>query len=69
MIFYYEILLYLFKMYDGWVNCKMIEFYECYVIVLFNCFKGKVKYWLMFNEINFILEELFMSGGIYMLKD
>ncbi|EGP9995436.1 glycoside hydrolase family 1 protein, partial [Listeria monocytogenes] len=30
----------------------------------FNRYKGKVKYWLTFNEINSILHAPFMSGGI-----
>ncbi|MFS0871886.1 glycoside hydrolase family 1 protein [Paenibacillus xylanilyticus] len=68
-ISHYETPLHLSKTYDGWVNRKMIEFYERYVTVLFNRFKGKVKYWLTFNEINSILEEPFMSGGIYTPKD
>ncbi|MNW40185.1 Aryl-phospho-beta-D-glucosidase BglH [compost metagenome] len=63
-ILHYETPLHLAKTYDGWVNRKMIDFYERYVTVLFNRFKGKVKYWLTFNEINSILEEPFMSGGI-----
>lgn len=67
-ISHYETPLHLSKTYDGWVNRKMIEFYERYVTVLFNRFKGKVKYWLTFNEINSILEEPFMSGGIYTPK-
>ncbi|PYE49716.1 6-phospho-beta-glucosidase [Paenibacillus barcinonensis] len=68
-ISHYETPLHLSKTYDGWVNRKMIEFYERYVTVLFNRFKGKVKYWLTFNEINSILEEPFMSGGIFTPKE
>lgn len=29
----------------------------------------KVKYWLTFNEINSVLHEPFLSGGIYTEKD
>ena len=32
--------------------------------MLFDRYKGKVKYWLTFNEINSILHAPFMSGGI-----
>lgn len=61
---HYETPLHLSKTYDGWVNRKMIDFYENYVRTVFNRYKGKVKYWLTFNEINSILHAPFMSGGI-----
>ncbi|PRA07261.1 MULTISPECIES: glycoside hydrolase family 1 protein [unclassified Paenibacillus] len=66
---HYETPLHLSKEYDGWVNRKMIGFYERYVTTVFNRYKNKVKYWLTFNEINSILEEPFMSGGIYTPKE
>ncbi|WP_313467058.1 glycoside hydrolase family 1 protein [Carnobacterium sp.] len=62
---HYETPLHLSKEYDGWVNRKMIDFYENYVRTVFTRYKGKVKYWLTFNEINSILHAPFMSGGIY----
>ncbi len=43
----------------------MIGFYERYVRTIFKRFGGKVKYWLTFNEINSVLHEPFLSGGIY----
>ncbi|WP_080146752.1 glycoside hydrolase family 1 protein [Marinilactibacillus piezotolerans] len=61
---HYETPLHLAKEYDGWVNRKMIGFYENYVRTVFNRYKGKVKYWLTFNEINSVLHAPFMSGGI-----
>lgn len=61
---HYETPLHLSKEYDGWVNRKMIGFYENYVRTVFNRYKGKVKYWLTFNEINSVLHAPFMSGGI-----
>jgi 6-phospho-beta-glucosidase len=42
----------------------MIEFYERLVRVLFTRFKGLVKYWLTFNEINMILHAPFMGAGL-----
>lgn len=63
-ISHYETPLHLSREYDGWVNRKMIEFYERYVRTIFNRYKNKVKYWLTFNEINSILEHPFISGGI-----
>lgn len=63
-ISHYETPLYLAEHYNGWTNRKLISFYERYVRVLFERYKGKVKYWLTFNEINSILHAPFMSGGI-----
>lgn len=38
--------------YGGWTNRQCIEFFDRYTEVLFNEYKGLVKYWLTFNEIN-----------------
>ncbi|WP_227935357.1 glycoside hydrolase family 1 protein [Alkalihalobacillus deserti] len=51
-IAHYETPLHLIKEYGGWRNRKLVDFFERYVTVLFNRYKGKVKYWLTFNEIN-----------------
>jgi 6-phospho-beta-glucosidase len=66
---HYETPLHLAKKYDGWVNRKLIGFYEKYVRTVFARYQGKVKYWLTFNEINSILHGPFMSGGIYTAKE
>lgn len=68
-ISHYETPLYLAEHYDGWLNRKMIRFYERYVRTIFYRYREKVKYWLTFNEINSILNSPFMSGGIYTPKD
>lgn len=62
---HYETPLHLSREYDGWVNRKMIGFYERYVRTVFERYKEKVRYWLTFNEINSILHAPFLSGGIY----
>lgn len=64
-ISHYETPLHLSQKYDGWVNRDMIGFYENYVRTIFERYKGKVKYWLTFNEINSVLHQPFLSGGIY----
>lgn len=68
-ISHYETPLHLSREYDGWVNRKLVGFYERYVRTIFTRYKDKVKYWLTFNEINSILEAPFMSGGISTPKD
>jgi len=50
--------------YGGWRNRKLIDYYLRFCEVLFNRYKGKVKYWLTFNEINMILHLPFIGGGL-----
>ena len=61
---HYETPLYLAETYNGWADRRMIGFYERYVRTVFKRYRGKVKYWLTFNEINSLLHAPFMSGGI-----
>ncbi|QRG86833.1 family 1 glycosylhydrolase [Bulleidia sp. zg-1006] len=49
--------------YGGWNNRKLIEFYERFARVIFTEYKGLVKYWLTFNEINNTVMMLDMFGG------
>ncbi|MGB9033846.1 MAG: glycoside hydrolase family 1 protein [Paeniglutamicibacter sp.] len=63
-ISHYETPLNLARAYGGWRNRKLIDFYERYCRVLFERFGTRVKYWLTFNEINSVIHEPFMSGGI-----
>lgn len=55
----------LIQKYGGWRNRCMIDFYLHLCEVLFERFRGKVHYWLTFNEINMILHAPFMGAGIY----
>lgn len=68
-ISHYETPLALAKNYDGWVNRKLIGFFENYVTAIFERYKNKVKYWLTFNEINSVLHAPYMSGGIFTDKE
>ena len=68
-ISHYETPLHLAEAYDGWTNRQLIDFYKRYVTTVFNRYKGRVKYWLTFNEINSILESPFMSGAINTPKE
>ncbi|MBN1467222.1 MAG: 6-phospho-beta-glucosidase [Fusobacteriaceae bacterium] len=54
----------LVKDYGGWKNRKLIDFYVNYAKVILERYKGKVKYWLTFNEINMLLHIPFFGGGI-----
>ncbi len=61
---HYEMPLHLALKYDGWYNRKMIDFFTRYCKVLFNRYKGKVKYWILVNQINLITHESFNHLGI-----
>ena len=63
-ITHFDCPIHLIKEYGGWRNRKLIEFYQRLVTILFNRYKGLVKYWLTFNEINMILHAPFIGGGI-----
>lgn len=52
---HYEPPLNLAKEYNGWMDRKLIVFFEKFARTVFERYKGKVKYWLTFNEINSIL--------------
>lgn len=52
------------KKYGGWKNSKLIDFYLNYCDVIFKRYKGKVKYWMTFNEINMILHIPSFGGGL-----
>ena len=68
-ISHYETPLHLAKKYDGWRSRKMIEYYMKFCNVIFERYKAKVKYWLTFNEINSILHQPLISGGILTPKE
>ncbi len=68
-ISHYETPLALSEKYNGWSNRKMIDLYLKYCNTLFTRFKGRVRYWITFNEINSILRQPFMSGAIHTPKE
>jgi 6-phospho-beta-glucosidase len=68
-ISHYETPLHLAEAYDGWTSRELIGFYERYVRTLFTRYGDRVKLWLTFNEINSVLHEPFLSGGINTPKD
>lgn len=68
-ITHFDCPVHLIKEYGGWRSRKMLDFYERLCEVLFNRYKGKVKYWLTFNEINMILHASFMGAGLVFEDD
>lgn len=61
---HYETPYNLAKKYDGWRNRRLIGFFEKYVRTVFTRYKGKVKYWLTFNEINSVWHFPLMGAGV-----
>ncbi|WP_160684817.1 family 1 glycosylhydrolase [Clostridium sp. C2-6-12] len=62
-IWHFDTPLYLEENYGGWTNRKLIEFYERFASTCFKEYKGLVKYWLTFNEINNTVMFLEMFGN------
>lgn len=61
---HYETPLYLLTKYGGWLNEKVIGFWYRYVKTVFHRYKGKVRYYLTFNEINNLFKIPFAAGGV-----
>ena len=59
---HYETPLYLTETYDGWVSRDLIGFFDRFARVVFERYRGRVKYWLTFNEINGMLHLPFLAG-------
>ena len=59
---HYELPLHLAQEYGGWTNRKLIGFYENFAWTVFEHFRGRVQYWLTFNEINSILHFPILAG-------
>lgn len=62
-IWHFDTPLYLEENYGGWLNRDLIDFYERFARTCFVEFKGLVKYWLTFNEINNTVMMLDLFGG------
>lgn len=63
-ICHFDMPLYLVETYGSWRSRKVIDAYLHYSEALFKRFKGKVKYWITFNEINMLFHLPFMGAGI-----
>ncbi|ALV22115.1 6-phospho-beta-glucosidase [Carnobacterium antarcticum] len=64
-ITHFDCPMHLIEKYGAWRSREMIGFYENLCNVIFRRYKGLVKYWLTFNEINMILHAPFMGAGLY----
>lgn len=53
-LYHFEMPIYLVNEYGSWTNRKVIDFYLSYCEVMFQALKGRVRYWVTFNEMNHI---------------
>lgn len=53
-LYHFEMPYYLVQKYGSWTNRCVIDFYLKYCETMFYALKGKVKYWVTFNEMNHI---------------
>lgn len=61
---HYEMPLNLTMKYTGWYSRELIDFFVKYCQTLFDRFAGRVKYWILVNQINLIIHESFNHLGI-----
>lgn len=62
---HYEMPYYLAEKYGGWLNRKCIDYFLNYAKTVMTAYKGKVVYWLTFNEMNCLQYSFgeYLSGG------
>ena len=61
---HYEMPLYLANHYDGWYRREVIDLFIKFCKTVFARYKGLVKYWLTFNEIDSVFRHPFTTIGI-----
>lgn len=64
---HYDMPLHLVMKYGGFANRKLIDMFVKYAEVLLNRYKGKIKYWIVFNQINLL--QYCSWGSIGLLDD
>lgn len=53
-LYHFEMPIALVREYGSWLNTQVIDFYLKFVKTMVDALKGKVKYWITFNEMNHI---------------
>lgn len=61
---HFELPLELVKRYNGWESRKVVDLFSHYAETVMTHFKGRIKYWIPFNEMNMVLHIPFIGGGI-----
>ncbi len=63
-ITHFDCPMHLITEYGGWRNRKLIDFHENLCRAIFTRYKGLVRYWLTFNEVNVLFHAPFMGAGL-----
>ena len=63
-ICHFELPIALLEKYGGWRDRRTIDAFVRFAETLFRRFKGRVKYWLTFNEINMLMHLPFGGAGV-----
>ena len=63
-ISHYEVPFGLTKKWNSWTDRRQIDCYLNFCRAIFTRYKGKVKYWLTFNEVDAMLRHPVTSGGL-----
>ena len=66
---HYETPVHLVEKYGSWRSRELIKFFLRYCETVFTRYKGKVKYWLTFNELNNMRRMPGAAGGIFIRDD
>jgi len=61
---HYDTPLYLIEETKGWKTADILVYWERYVRAILTRYKGKVKYWISFNEINATIFIPYMGAGL-----
>ncbi|MDR1095984.1 MAG: 6-phospho-beta-glucosidase [Spirochaetaceae bacterium] len=61
---HWEMAIHLTQKYNGWASREVIPLFERYAKAVFARYRGKVKYWLTFNEINMTMHVPFLGSGM-----
>jgi 6-phospho-beta-glucosidase len=61
---HWEMAINLTKKHNGWAGRELVPLFERYAKTVFARYRGKVKYWLTFNEINMTFHMPFLGSGV-----
>lgn len=61
---HFEIPAHLSEAYGGWADRRLVDFYTRYAQTVFERYKGKVRCWMTFNEINISLKYPYVGAGM-----
>lgn len=61
---HFDVPIALIKKYGAWRSREMIQAYTTYAKTVFERYRGLVTHWLTINEINIVLHQPFVGGGI-----